>query len=249
MLKVSVITTTYNSASTLEDTIKSVIEQDYPNIEYIIIDGLSKDNTLGIVDKYKEKIAKVISEKDKGIYDALNKGISHATGDIIALLHSDDFYIDKQVISKVAKAFEDKGTESVYGNLYYVDKDNTDKIVRKWISGKYTHGMFLNGWMPPHPAFFVRRSCYEKLGVFNLQFRSAADYELMLRFLHKNKISAAYINEYLVKMRTGGQSNASVKNRVKANQEDREAWTVNGLKPRFYTLTFKPLRKIIQFIR
>ncbi len=249
LLKISVITTTYNSASTIEDTLKSVTGQDYSNIEYIIIDGLSKDNTLEIVNKYKDKITKIISEKDKGIYDALNKGIEVATGDVIALLHSDDFYIDNKVLSRVAKAFEDKKTDSVYGNLYYVDKDNTNKIVRKWISGKYKHGMFLNGWMPPHPAFFVRKAVYEEHGVFNLQFRSAADYELMLRFLHKLKISTTYINEYLVKMRTGGQSNASVKNRVKANQEDREAWIVNGLKPRFYTLTFKPLRKIVQFIR
>lgn len=249
MKKISVITTTYNSASTIEDTLKSVIGQDYPNVEYIIIDGLSKDNTLEIVNKYKDKIAKIISEKDSGIYDALNKGINAATGDIIALLHSDDFYMDNTVLSKVAAEFEKTKAESVYGNLYYVNKDNTDKIVRKWVSGKYKHGMFLNGWMPPHPAFFVKRACYEKYGMFNLQFRSAADYELMLRFLHKHKITTSYIKQYLVKMRTGGQSNASVKNRVKANQEDREAWTVNGLKPRIYTLTFKPLRKIIQFIR
>lgn len=249
MKKISVITTTYNSASTIEDTIKSVIEQDYVNVEYIIVDGLSKDNTLEIVNKYKDKISKIISEKDNGIYDALNKGIAAASGDIIALLHSDDFFINKTVLSKVAAKFEESGADSVYADLYYVDQSNTNKIVRKWVSGKYKHGMFLNGWMPPHPAFFVKKSCYEKYGVFNLQFQSAADYELMLRFLHKHKISTAYINEYLVKMRTGGKSNASVKNRVKANQEDREAWTVNGLKPRFYTLTIKPLRKIIQFIR
>ena len=249
MKKISIITTTYNSASTIEDTIQSVIEQDYQNIEYIIVDGLSSDNTLEIVNNYKSKIFKLISEKDSGIYDALNKGINAASGDIIALLHSDDFFIDKSVITKVVKAFEETNADSVYGDLYYVAKNNTTKIVRKWISGKYKHGMFLNGWMPPHPAFFVKKSCYEKYGAFNLNFKSAADYELMLRFLHKHKISTTYINEYLVKMRAGGQSNASVKNRVKANQEDRAAWTVNGLIPRFYTLTFKPLRKIIQFVR
>ena len=249
MKKISVITTTYNSASTIEDTIKSVIEQDYPAIEYIIVDGLSTDNTLEIVNKYKNKLSKIISEKDTGIYDALNKGINEATGDIIALLHSDDFFIDKNVISKVVKAFEENNTDSVYGNLYYVNKDNTTKIVRKWVSGNYKHGMFVNGWMPPHPAFFVKKICYEKHGVFNLNFKSAADYELMLRFLHKHKISTSYINEYLVKMRVGGKSNASVKNRIKANQEDRAAWSVNGLNPMFYTLMLKPLRKIIQFIR
>lgn len=249
MLKISVITTTYNSASTLEDTIKSVVSQDYKNIEYIIIDGLSKDNTLEIVNRYKDHISLVVSEKDKGIYDALNKGIEKATGDIIALLHSDDFYIDNTVLSEVATAFEKNNCDSVYGNLYYVDKDDTNKIVRKWVSGNYKHGMFLNGWMPPHPAFFVKKSVYEKHGIFNLDFRSAADYELMLRLLHKEKISTVYLNKFLVKMRTGGQSNASVTNRIKANQEDRRAWNVNGLKPRFYTLFFKPLRKIVQFVR
>lgn len=249
MLKVSIITTTYNSASTIEDTLKSVTEQNYPNIEYIIIDGLSKDNTLDIVARYKNKISKIISEKDTGIYAALNKGIDAATGDIVALIHSDDFYIDNEVINKIVKCFEKNNCDAVYANLYYVDKDNTDKIVRKWKSGKYKHGKFLNGWMPPHPTFFVKKSCYEKFGAFNLALRSAADYELMLRFIHKNKINLAYLDEYIVKMRTGGQSNATVKNRLKANQEDREAWRINGLKPRIYTLTFKPLRKIIQFIR
>lgn len=249
MLKVSIITTTYNSASTIEDTLRSVTSQDYGNIEYIIIDGLSKDNTLEIVNKYKNKISKVISEKDTGIYDALNKGIDAASGDIVALLHSDDFYIDNHVVSKIVECFEKNNCDGVYANLYYVDKDNANKIVRKWRSGKYRHGKFLNGWMPPHPAFFVKKSCYEKFGKFNLALRSAADYELMLRFIHKNKISLAYLDEYVVKMRTGGQSNASVQNRLKANQEDREAWRINGLKPRIYTLTFKPLRKIIQFIR
>jgi glycosyltransferase involved in cell wall biosynthesis len=249
MLKISVITTTYNSASTIEDTIQSVLEQDYKNIEYIIVDGVSKDNTLEIVGKYKDNIATVISEKDRGIYDALNKGIKAATGDIVAILHSDDFYIDKYVLSKVAKAFEESKADTVYGDLYYVDKDDTNKVVRKWVSGKYKHGMFLNGWMPPHPAFFVSKAAYDKLGVYSLEFKTAADYELMLRFLHKCKVSTSYINEYLVKMRTGGESNSSVKNRLNANQEDRKAWTMNGLKPRFYTLTIKPLRKIIQFIR
>jgi glycosyltransferase involved in cell wall biosynthesis len=247
-LKISVITVTYNSSSTIEDTVRSVVEQDYPDVEYIIVDGLSKDNTLEIVNKYKERIPKVISEKDDGIYFALNKGLQLATGDVIAILHSDDFFIDNKVLGKVAKAFQDISVDAVYGDLYYVDKDNTDKIVRKWKSGRYRHGMFLNGWMPPHPAFFAKRSCYEKFGVFNTQLRSAADYEIMLRFIHKHKIKLAYLPEFLVKMRTGGQSNASVKNRLKANNEDRMAWKLNELRPRIYTLTFKPLRKIFQYL-
>lgn len=247
-MKISIITITYNSSTTIEDTLKSVTEQDYKDIEFIIIDGLSKDNTLEIVKKYQNKIAKVVSEKDGGLYFALNKGIKMATGDVIAFIHSDDFYVDKQVISKVMKTFTSTGADAVYGDLYYVNKDNTNKIVRKWKSGKYKDGMFLNGWMPPHPAFFATRECYQKFGSFNTQLRSAADYEIMLRFIHKHKIKLAYLPEYLVKMRTGGQSNASVNNRIKANNEDRMAWKLNGLKPRFYTLTFKPLRKVFQFI-
>jgi glycosyltransferase involved in cell wall biosynthesis len=247
-VKISVITITYNSAATIEHTIRSVVEQDHSDIEYIIVDGFSKDNTLEIVNKYKNRISKIVSEKDEGLYFAINKGLELATGEIIAILHSDDFFIDNKVLGKVAKAFRDSGADAVYGDLYYVNKDNINKIVRKWKSGNYKPGMFLEGWMPPHPAFFVKRSCYGKFGLFNTQLRSAADYEIMLRFIHKHKIKLAYISEYLVKMRTGGQSNASVKNRVKANNEDRLAWKLNGLRPRFYTLTVKPLRKVFQYL-
>jgi glycosyltransferase involved in cell wall biosynthesis len=247
-IKVSVITVTYNSAATLEQTILSVINQTYKNVEYIIVDGKSGDTTLSIIEKYKDKIAKVVSEKDKGLYDALNKGIDLATGDVIAILHSDDFYINEHVIQKYAGVFSEKKCDAVYSDLYYVDRVNTDKVTRKWKSGKYKPGAFLNGWMPPHPTFFVKKEMYLKFGKFNLDFKTAADYELMLRFIHKNKISIGYLPEFTVKMRVGGQSNESVKNRVNANLEDRKAWEVNGLKPRFYTLWLKPLRKISQFL-
>jgi glycosyltransferase involved in cell wall biosynthesis len=247
-LKVSVITITYNSAETLEQTILSVTNQTYNNIEYIIVDGKSTDSTLSIVEKHKDKISKVISEKDKGLYDALNKGIDLATGDIIAILHSDDFYINENVIQKYVDVFTKQNCEAVYSDLYYVDRKNTDKITRKWKSGNYKPGSFLNGWMPPHPTFFVKKELYSEFGKFNLDFKTAADYELMLRFIHKNKIKLGYLPEYTVKMRVGGQSNESVKNRVNANMEDRKAWEVNGLKPRFYTLWLKPLRKISQFL-
>ncbi|MCE3228152.1 MAG: glycosyltransferase [Bacteroidetes bacterium] len=247
-LKVSVITITYNSAETLEQTILSVTNQTYNNIEYIIVDGKSTDSTLSIVERHKDKISKVISEKDKGLYDALNKGIDLATGDIIAILHSDDFYINENVIQKYVDVFTKQNCEAVYSDLYYVDRKNTDKITRKWKSGNYKPGSFLNGWMPPHPTFFVKKELYSEFGKFNLDFKTAADYELMLRFIHKNKIKLGYLPEYTVKMRVGGQSNESVKNRVNANMEDRKAWEVNGLKPRFYTLWLKPLRKISQFL-
>ncbi|MGZ3920305.1 MAG: glycosyltransferase family 2 protein [Bacteroidia bacterium] len=247
-MKVSIITVTYNSAATIEQTILSVIGQTYKDIELIIIDGKSVDETLNIVGKYKNSISKIISEKDKGIYDALNKGIDLASGDIVGILHSDDFYIDNKVIEKYVRVFGEKKCDAVYADLYYVDKNDTDKVTRKWKSGKYREGSFINGWMPPHPTFFVKKSIYDKLGKFNAELRSAGDYELMLRFIHKNKIKVEYLPEFTVKMRTGGISNSSVQNRVHANREDRKAWEMNGLKPRFYTLYLKPLRKIFQFL-
>ncbi|MES2516171.1 MAG: glycosyltransferase family 2 protein [Bacteroidota bacterium] len=248
-MKVSIITITYNSEATLRDTIESVLDQSYGDIEYIIVDGKSTDGTLAIVDSYKSRIAKVVSEKDKGLYDALNKGIALATGDIIGIIHSDDFYTNKHVITNIVKTIEINNADGAYADLYYVDKDDTNKIFRKWKSGNYRHGMFVNGWMPPHPTFFVKRSVYEKHGSFNLSLVSAADYELMLRLIHKNKIKLAYLPEFIIKMRVGGKSNVSLKNRLRANNEDRKAWKINGLNPRFYTLYAKPLRKIIQLFR
>ncbi len=248
MAKISIITVTYNSAATLEHTIQSVLLQDHPDVEYILVDGASTDDTLSVMKKYRHKIDHFVSEKDEGLYYALNKGIDLATGDIIGILHADDFYIDDHVLSHIDKTFQESGADAVYADLYYVDKDNTDKIIRKWRSGNYKHGKFLWGWMPPHPAFFVKKDVYSNFGKFNTTLRSAADYELMLRFIHKHKIKLAYLPQFIVKMRTGGQSNASVKNRVKANKEDRKAWELNGLRPYFFTLTLKPLRKIFQFL-
>jgi glycosyltransferase involved in cell wall biosynthesis len=248
-LKVSIITITFNSESTLIDTIDSVLSQTYKEIEYIIVDGGSTDSTLSIIHSYKDKISKVVSERDNGLYDALNKGISMATGDVIGILHSDDFYTNHLVIENVVNTFKLNQADAVYADLFYVDKDDTNKVFRKWESGHYKHGMFLKGWMPPHPTFFVRRSIYEKYGDFNLDLVSAADYELMLRFIHKHEIKLAYLPEFIIKMRVGGKSNVSLKNRIRANSEDRKAWKINGLKPYFYTLYIKPLRKIIQLFK
>lgn len=247
-MKVSIITISYNSAETIEDTIKSVVGQDYPNIEYIIIDGASKDETLSIVGKYKDKIAKVVSEKDKGIYDAMNKGVENATGDIIGILNSDDYYYDESVISEVVQLFEKEKTDGLYADLVYVDRADSDKVIRYWKSGEYQQGKFLKGWMPPHPTFFVKKEVYEKFGLYSTDLRSAADYEFMLRVIHKHNISLSYMPRILTKMRVGGMSNVSLKNRWKANMEDRRAWKINGLKPKWYTLTVKPLSKILQFL-
>lgn len=247
--KISIITVCYNSENTIEDTIKSVVNQTYPNIEYIVIDGGSIDKTLSIINKYKEKITTIISEKDNGIYDAINKGINLATGDIIGNLNSDDFYVDENVIADVVTKFEDEKTDTLYSDLYYVDALDTNKIIRYWKSKQYKEGMFLKGWMPPHPTFFVKKEIYQKYGLFDLQFKSAADYEIMLRFIHRYNVSISYLPRVIVKMRVGGMSNASLSNRIKANQEDRRAWEVNGLKPHVFTLIFKPLSKILQFVR
>jgi glycosyltransferase involved in cell wall biosynthesis len=247
-LKISIITVSYNSAATIEQSILSVANQNYPHIEYIVVDGQSTDGTLDIIEKHKETISKFISEKDLGIYDALNKGIDLASGEVIGILHSDDMYTDAHVISKYATLFSREQTDAVYSNLYYVDRKHSDKIIRKWHSGIYNKGAFYNGWMPPHPTFFVKKEIYKRLGNFNLSFRIAADYELMLRFIEKNGITLSYLDEYTVKMRTGGKSNVSLKNRIAANIEDRRAWRVNGLKPKFYTLFLKPFRKIIQYL-
>ena len=248
MEKISIITVTYKSAQTLEQTIQSVLSQDYPNLEYIIVDGKSTDSTLTIIEKYRDKISHFVSEKDDGIYYAINKGINLATGDIIGVLHADDFYIKNDVLTGIAETFKMNEADAVYADLYYVDKNNTDKIIRTWKSGSFSPNKFLWGWMPPHPTFFVKKDCYTKYGVFNTTLHSAADYEMMLRLLYKHKIKAAYLPEFIVKMRVGGQSNASLNNRVKANNEDRMAWKLNEIKPYFFTLTLKPIRKLVQFL-
>lgn len=246
-MKVSIITVCYNSAETIENTLISVVSQSYPNIEYILIDGQSTDGTLAIIERYKSKLARVISEPDKGIYDAINKGIQLASGELVGVLNSDDFYINNSVIEEVVKILQQQNADCVYGDLQYVDRQNTNLVKRNWVSGKYEQGLFYKGWMPPHPTFFIKNECYKKYGLFNLQLKSAADYELMLRMLHVHQIKAAYLPQVLVKMRVGGKSNISLKNRIKANREDKLAWVINGIKPRFYTLLMKPLSKLGQF--
>jgi len=246
-MKISVITATYNSAATVRDTLTSIRRQDHPDIEHIIVDGRSSDGTLGIVANFPH-VAKIVSEKDKGIYDAMNKGIRLATGEVIGILNSDDMYIDCSVLSAVATVFADPAVMTVYADLQYVDADNPDRVRWTWITGPFRKSSFYYGWMPPHPTFFVRREVYERTGLFNTDLRSAADYELMLRILLKYGVPAYYIPRVIVKMRAGGVSNASLRNRLRANREDRLAWKLNGLRPYFFTLYLKPLRKITQFI-
>lgn len=245
-MKISIITATYNSAATVRDTLACVASQQYPNIEHLIIDGVSTDNTLAIVKEFTH-VAKSVSEKDNGLYDAMNKGVQMATGDVIGILNSDDFYTGPTILSKVMAVFEDPSVDVVYGDLQYVKPANVEVITRTWRSGRYKKSALYYGWMPPHPTFFVRRHMYEKCGLFNTALLSAADYELMLRVLLKFDARAQYIPEVLVKMRAGGMSNVSLKNRLRANKEDTMAWKLNELKPYFFTMWLKPLRKIFQF--
>jgi len=248
-LKVSIVTPAFNSVDTIEDCIRSVAGQTYPNIQHIIIDGRSTDGTLDIIEKYSNLIAQVISEPDNGIYDALNKGIEMANGDVIGILHSDDLYADNSVIETVVNYLLQNEVDSFYGDLVYVGRNDVNKIVRYWKAGEFEKKKFEYGWMPPHPTFFVRRKIYEQYGFYDLRMGTAADYELMLRFLYKHEISTSYIPKVLVKMRAGGKSNVSLKNRLIANLKDIESWKVNGLNPPLFLRFFKPLRKLPQFFQ
>ncbi len=248
MIRISIITATLNAAHTIKSCLASLKSQTYQS-EHIIIDGGSTDGTIEILHQESQKDALIVSEPDRGLYDALNKGIQSASGDVIGFLHADDVFADCDVLTVVAALFENRNIASCYGDLVYVRADNTKQIVRYWQSYEFDKHRFYYGWMPPHPTFFVRRSVYQKYGGFNLEMGTSADYELMLRFLLKYGITCGYIPRILVKMRTGGVSNVSVKNRLLANYNDRRAWRVNGLKPFLWTLYLKPLSKIGQYIR
>jgi glycosyltransferase involved in cell wall biosynthesis len=247
-MKVSIITVVYNGADTIAEAIESVLGQTYPDLEYIIIDGASTDGTQDIIARYASRITKYVSEPDAGLYDAMNKGLRLAKGDITGILNADDLYRHPNVVSRVVALMQQYEADAVYGDLVYGDRANPDRIIRRWRAGHYSPGAFFYGWMPPHPTFFVKTKLYRQHGYFSTDLRSAADYELMLRLIHKHQIRLTYLNEVMVVMRTGGISNSSVKNRVRANREDRLAWQMNALKPRWYTLWVKPLRKLGQFI-
>ena len=243
-MKVSILTVSFNAVTTLQQTIESVLAQDYPNIEYWVIDGDSKDGTKELLASYGDRI-NYISEPDQGIYDAFNKGLALATGDVIGVIGADDFYPSSDVIRSVVEVFEKQGVDSVYGDLQFIDPVSS-KVVRKWKAGEYKRSNWLLGWMPPHPTFYVKRSVYEAYGNFKTHYTCAGDYEFMLRALYKHGISVAYLPKLLMTMRNGGTSTASLKHRWIANLEDRKAWRENGLKPYLITVSLKPLRKIFQ---
>jgi len=247
-LLISIITPVFNNEKTIEYTIQNVFNQSYSNVEYIVIDGESTDRTIEIINKHKDKISKFSSEKDKGVFDGMNKGIKIASGDIIGILNSDDIYDSDKIIEIVVQKMQENNADVCWGDLVYVSQNNPDKIIRHWKSSEYKEGKFKNGWMPPHPTFFVKRWVYEKYGIFNLDFPISADYELMLRFLEKYKIKSCYIPQILVKMRVGGKSNKNIKNIIKANIECYKAWKMNGLKINPLRIFLKPFSKISQYL-
>lgn len=229
-MKISVITVCYNSAETIDHTLRSVQEQTHRDVEHIIIDGGSRDNTLEVVASEGAHVAKLVSEKDNGIYDAMNKGIALASGDIIGFINADDFYASSDVLAKVSAIFADQAVDACYGDLCYVRQDDTSAVVRYWQSSDFRPGAFEVGWCPPHPTFFVRREIYERFGGFDLSYRIAADVELMMRFLEVQQVRVKYIPEVLVKMRMGGTTNRSLSNIVKQNKEILRALKAHGLR-------------------
>ncbi|NND77604.1 MAG: glycosyltransferase [Flavobacteriales bacterium] len=246
-MKVSIITVSYNAVDTIEQTIKSVLEQDHDDLEYVVIDGDSKDGTTDIIKVYAKQISNFVSEPDNGIYDAMNKGIANCQGDVIGILNADDVYTHRSVISKIVHTFNEHNTDAVYGDLQYVAKNDLNKVIRYWRSRDHRDGDFKKGWMPPHPSFFLKKEIYDDHGTYRTDLHISADYELMLRMFVKHGISSKHIPEVITKMRVGGESNVSLKNRIKANKEDRLAWKLNDLDPGKLTLIKKPLRKIDQF--
>jgi len=246
-VKISIITVCFNSEKTIRDTIESVLSQSYPDVEYIIIDGLSKDNTMSIVSEYDDKISKIISEPDNGIYDGLNKGVSLATGDVIAFLHSDDVYANEAVISDIINYF-DNNTQGVYGDLVYTDKADVNKVFRYWKSCDFLPSLLSKGWMPPHPTLFLRREVYQKYGAFDISFKIAGDYDFMLRIL-KDNIAVKYLPQVIYKMRLGGESNRSIKNILDKSKEDLRAMRKNKINNPFFALFYKNISKIMQLVK
>jgi len=247
-MKISLITTTFNSAETLRDTLESVRRQDHADLEYIIVDGGSTDGTMDLIAEFDDIVAMSVSEKDDGIYDALNKGIGLATGEVVGFLHSDDMFSDEKVLSRIAEAFSHPDVDATYGDLDYVLRDDPSKIHRQWRSQEFDPESFYRGWMPAHPTFYLKKEHYIKFGGYDTTIRQSADYELMLRMLLKHGLKAKYIPEVLVKMRVGGVSNVSLQNRWQANQEDARAWKKNRLKAGKLTRVMKPLSKLGQFL-
>jgi glycosyltransferase involved in cell wall biosynthesis len=247
-LRISVITAVYNNCSTISDSLDSTLSQSHPDVELVVIDGASTDGTIELMQqRYAGRLSVLISEPDKGIYDALNKGIRYATGDVIGFMHSDDVFFDHEVLARIAAAFADPEVQAVYGDLLYVCQDDLSKVVRFWRAGEFSRRRISWGWMPPHPTLFMRRTVYERIGDFDTRYRIAADYDYILRAFSNKKLSPVYIPEVLVKMRLGGSSNRSLSNIIRKSREDYSALRSNGFEG-VRALAWKNLSKIRQFL-
>jgi glycosyltransferase involved in cell wall biosynthesis len=247
-MKISIITVTYNSAATLAHTLESVHAQDYPDIEHVLVDGASNDHTVAIIQSFPH-VAKWVSEKDNGLYDAINKGIKMATGDVIGILNSDDFFPGKHIVSRIARAFSENNVAAVYGDIAFVRPGRLEKVVRLYSSKKFTPRRFGYGYMPAHPSFYVRKTCYDTMGVYKTDYTIAADYELLMRFIFKYAIPYAYIPEILVYMRTGGVSNKNISSRYTLNKEIIRACRENGVNTNMALLSLKYINKIFEYIK
>lgn len=247
-MKISIITICFNSERFLEDAIKSVATQDYPDIEYIVIDGASTDGTVDVINRCTDKIDTWISEKDNGIYDAMNKGVQMATGDVVGILNSDDIYNSHDIVSQVANSFVDQSIEAVFGNIYFVSPDNMDKPVRTYSAKGWHPDKFVWGYMPPHPSFFVRRKWYDKLGLYKTDYRIASDYELLIRFLKVNKLKYKYLPLNMVKMRTGGASTKNLKSNIVLNAEILRACRENNLSTNYLKIYSKYFKKVFELV-
>lgn len=248
-MKVSIITVVFNGEKTIEDTILSVAGQSYPNIEHIVVDGVSTDNTLDVVRKYQDKITRVISEPDNGIYDAMNKGIRYATGDIIGILNSDDVYYDKDCISTIVNGFKEKRVDVVYGNLFYVAFNNLKRNIRYYNSETFTINKFAFGFMPAHPTFFVYRKYFGMFGYYKTDYVIAADFELVARFLCTYQLSYYCVPQVLVKMRMGGVSTRNLKSNWILNQEVYRACKENNIKTNLVKIWSKYFTKLYQLVQ
>ncbi|MEH6518309.1 MAG: glycosyltransferase family 2 protein [Halioglobus sp.] len=246
MTTITLITPVWNNANTIGHCLRSIKDQTTA-CRHILVDGGSTDGTLEIIQQQAPDTT-LISEPDQGMYDAINKGLELANGEIVGILNADDFYPSTDVLEKIDSAFADPKVDASYGDLLYVDREDTKKVIRSWRSGDYKPESFYAGWMPPHPTFYLRRRLYQQHGGYRLDLGTAADYELILRMLLKHHATAIYIPQVLVHMRNKGMSNASLSNRLKANRNDRQAWRVNGIRPRPWTLVAKPLGKIRQWL-
>lgn len=248
-MKISIITVVWNNVETIKNAIDSVLSQTYKDIEYIIIDGASNDGTVEIIKSYGDSISKFVSEPDKGLYDAMNKGISLATGDVVGILNSDDFYVDEDVIDTVVKVFEKNKCDSMFADLVFVKANNLDKVVRYYDSGKFHPSKFAYGWMPAHPTFFVKREFYTKYGLYKLDYKIAADYELLIRFLHKYKLSYYYLPKSIIKMRVGGVSTSGIQSNYILNKEIIRGCRENELKTNWFKVLSKYPAKLLGLLK